>query len=51
MMGAILYCTEFFRKSMDENKHVTISLLDLSKAFNSINHDHLKNKLYDVRFS
>ena len=36
---------------MDRNKYVAISLLDLSKAFDSINQDHLKNKLYDIGFT
>ena len=50
-MDAILYCSEFFRKSRNENKSVAVSLLDLSKAFDSIDHDQLKNKLYDLGFS
>ena len=38
-MDAILYCTEFFRKSKDENKYIAVSILDLTKAYDSINHE------------
>ena len=36
---------------MNENKYVAVSLLDSPKAFDSINHNLLKNKLYDLGFS
>ena len=36
---------------MDKNKLVAVSLLDLSKAFDSINHDHYKTKLKDLGYS
>ena len=50
-MDAILYCTEFFRKSIDKNIYVAVFLLDLSKIFDSINHEHLKTKLDVLGFS
>ena len=50
-MDAILYRTEFFRKTMDENNNIAVSFLGLSKAFDAMNHDHLKNKLHDLGFS
>ena len=50
-MNAIVYGTEFFRRSIDEKKIVAVSYLDLSKAFDSIKHEHLKNKLNNWVFS
>ena len=44
-IDAILYCTEAFRKAVDNNKTVACSLLDLSKAFDSIDHTYPKQKL------
>ena len=44
-IDAILYCTEAFRKVIDNNKTVACSLLDLSRAFDSIDHTYLKQKL------
>ena len=35
---AITYCTEFIRSETDKIKYVFAALLDLSKAFDSINH-------------
>ena len=35
---------------MDQNQFVASSLLDLSKAFDSITHDHLKTALKDLGF-
>ena len=46
-IDAILYCTEAFRKAIDNNKTVACSLLDLSKAFGSID----KQKVKGLNFS
>ena len=50
-IDAILYCTEAFRKAINNNKTVAFSLLDLSKAFDSIDHTYLKQKLKVLNFS
>ena len=44
-IDANLYCTEAFTKAVDNNKTEACSLLDLSKAFDSIDHTYLKQKL------
>ena len=36
---------------MDENKNNVVPVSDLSEAFDSINHEHLKIKLKDLDFS
>ena len=43
--NVLLNFVEFLRKSLDENKHVGCILMDLSKAFDSLNHDLLLAKL------
>ena len=48
---AILYCTEAFRRAIDNNKTVACSLLNLSKAFDSVDHTYLKEKLKGLSFS
>ena len=50
-IDATLYATEHFRINMDSNKFTACALLDLSKAFDSINHNILKIKLYKLGFS
>ena len=49
--NAIVYCTKAFRKAIDNNKTVACCLLDLSKAFNFIDHTYLKQKLKRLNFS
>ena len=50
-IDAILYCTEAFKKAIDNNKTVACSLLDLSRDFDSIDHTYLKPKLNRLNFS
>ena len=49
-IDALLYCTESFRKIMGDRKIAAAALLDLSKAFDSINHKTLRTKLNDLNF-
>ena len=42
---AISFIVEQFRKSNNTNSFVSCSLLDLSKAFDSFDHNHLRKKL------
>ena len=50
-IDALLYCTEKFRCYLDENLFVAAVMLDLSKAFDSINHEILTHKLNLLGFS
>ena len=43
-IDALLYCTESIRKVIEKNIYVACSLLELSKAFDSIDHKFLQKK-------
>ena len=45
---ALLYATECFRKETDSNNLTAVALLDLSKAFDSIQHNILYQKLENI---
>lgn len=47
---ALLFATENFRSNIDDGNLTAIALLDLSKAFDSINHPILKQKLQSLGF-
>ena len=49
-IDAIMCATEFIRKETDKNKFVTAAFLDLSNAFDSINHEILSIKLDNLGF-
>jgi hypothetical protein len=49
--NVLIYFTESLRNSLDQNKHVGCVLMDLSKAFDCLNHDILINKLESYNVS
>ena len=49
-IDALLYCSESFRKSIHNNKIVDAALFDLSKVFDSINHNFLQLKIENISF-
>ena len=48
---ALLYATEHCRTDISSGKTVSLALLDLSKAFDSISHEILRIKLTNLGFS
>ena len=47
---ALLYAVESFRSSIDDGMYVAGAMLDLSKAFDSISHSKIKQKLNELGF-
>ena len=48
---ALLTLTEYLRNEMENNNYIVTLFLDLSKAFDSINHSLLLNKLEEIGFN
>ena len=48
---ALHFATENIRKKIDQNEYVTAAFLDLSKAFDSISHSILLEKLRELNFN
>ena len=47
---ALLHATENIRKKLNDNEYVAAAFLDLSKAFDSISHSIMLDKLHDLNF-
>ena len=47
---ALLFATENIRKDLDDNRSTAAAFLDLSKAFNSMSHEILLEKLHHLNF-
>ena len=50
-IDALVYCTETIRYHINNNNFITAALLDLSKAFDSINYKIFLHKLHELGFS